>query len=307
MSANSKIEWTDHTWNPWMGCTAVSPACDHCYAEDMMDRRYGRVRWGAGEDRARTSSANWREPLKWNRMAKEAGRIDRVFCLSLGDIWDNEVDPLWRAQAFEVMEQTPNLIWLLLSKRIGNAVKMCDPRGGNRFLPPNAALGATMVNQDEWDRDCLKLLEAGRALGALFTFASIEPMLGPIQMREEIPDWIIVGGESGSNARPMHPDWVRAIRDQCAGAGVPFFFKQWGEFVPSVTDDYGDGVACHQDGADCAKFEDPDCRYPVIDAHGREFWRVGKRHAGRMLDGRTHDDMPAHPMTARLSICREGE
>lgn len=226
MAENSKIEWTDHTWNPWIGCTKVSPACDHCYAEAMMDTRYGRVRWGAGEDRVKTSEANWKMPFKWDRAAKAAGRPATVFCLSLGDIWDNEVDPLWRRKAFEVMEGTPNIIYLLLSKRIGNAKRMCDPLNGNSTLPYNAAIGATMVSQDEWDRDLPKLKEAAREIGPLFTFASVEPMLGRIYTRNNLPDWVIVGGESGRETRHMDPDWARYMRDECATARVPFFMKQ---------------------------------------------------------------------------------
>src|ERR1700730_6921319 len=123
VAENSKIEWTDHTFNPWIGCTKVSPACDHCYAEAMMDTRYGRVRWGAGEDRSRTSKANWQQPLKWNRIAQADGARPLVFCASLADVFDNEVDPLWRRELFALIEATPSLIWLLLTKRIGNVVK----------------------------------------------------------------------------------------------------------------------------------------------------------------------------------------
>jgi protein gp37 len=225
MGENSKIEWCSHTWNPWIGCTQVSPACDRCYAMVMMDHRYGRVRWGAGEDRQRTSAHNWNEPLRWNRAAAKAGRVDTVFCLSLGDFWDNEVNPIWRREAKAVMEATPNLLYLILSKRIDNAITMCDPARGNGPLPANAALGSTMVTQEEWDRDLPKLKEAGRALGARFTFASVEPMLERIKPAE-FPDWVIVGGESGKEPRMMHPDWARHMRDYCAKVAVPFFFKQ---------------------------------------------------------------------------------
>ena len=236
MAENSKIEWTDHTWNPWFGCTKVGPPCDNCYAEEMMDKRYGRVRWGAGEDRVRTSASNWKGPFKWDRAAAAAGKPATVFCLSLGDIWDNEVDPLWRRQAFEVMERTPNLIYLLLSKRIGNSVKMCDPFYGNPLLPKNAALGATMGNQEEYDRDRIKLKHAGEALGALFTFASIEPMLGPIILDSNAPDWIICGGESGRNARTMDPQWARDLRDASARFGRKFFMKQMTRKAPIPPD-----------------------------------------------------------------------
>jgi protein gp37 len=241
----------------------------------MMDDRLGRVKWGTGEDRSLTSASNWAQPLKWDRAASAAGRIDTVFCLSLGDIWDNEVDPLWRRRAFDLMDKTPNLLWLLLSKRIGNAIKMCDPSTGERPLPRNAALGSTMVNQAEWNRDAPKLRHAGKTLGVRFTFASIEPMLGTMDVRENTPDWVIVGGESGSHARPMHPDWPRAIRDQCAAAGVPFFFKQWGEWAP--IDDYPSETVESYDVQ--GKTEDG-----VV--------RVGKRAAGRLLDGVEHNASP---------------
>lgn len=226
MGEKTKIEWCDHTWNPWMGCTKVGPPCDHCYAEDMMDKRYGRVRWGAGQARVRTAAANWALPLKWDRVAALAGEPATVFCLSLGDIWDNEVDPVWRRDAFDVMRQTPNLIYLLLSKRIGNAVKMTDPLAGKRPLPDNCALGATMADQEEYDRDRMKLKHAGFVCGAKFTFASIEPMLGPIILDSNAPDWIICGGESGRSAREMDLQWARDLRDGSARFGRKFFFKQ---------------------------------------------------------------------------------
>lgn len=238
MAENSKIEWTVHTWNPWIGCTQVSPACDRCYAMVMMDHRYGRVRWGAGEDRVRTADANWKQPLRWDRLAAAAGRVDTVFCLSLGDIWDNEVDPLWRHQAFDVMRQTPNLLYLLLSKRIGNAVKMCDvaAHGSSAALPGNAALGATMVTQEEYDRDRLKLKEVGERLGARFTFASIEPMLGPIILDNNAPDWIICGGENSRHPRMMEHQWARDLRDECFKYNVAFFMKQMTGKKPIPTD-----------------------------------------------------------------------
>ncbi len=300
MAENTKIEWADHTWNPWMGCTKISPACDGCYAEDMMSTRYQLVGWGAGEPRKRTSAQNWNQPLRWDRAAAKAGRIDTVFCLSLGDIWDNEVDETWRRQAFAVMERTPNLVYLLLSKRIGNAIRMCDPIYGCRGLPSNCTLGATMVNQAEWDRDMPKLRLAGQTLGARFTFASIEPMLGPIDMRGNLPDWVIVGGESGRHARPMHSDWVREIRDQCAEAEIPFHFKQWGEFVEV------DGLHCrghghsrtHRDGTtfvldrEGRRFEWRDGYAPGVYGPRSIMYRPGKSKAGRLLDDRLHNGFP---------------
>ncbi len=262
-----------------------------------MANRYGRVAWGAGEDRSRTSEANWRAPLKWDRAAAAAGKPATVFCLSLGDIWDNEVDERWRHDAFALMERTPHLIWLLLSKRIGNAEKMCDPRAGHRTLPRNAALGATMIDQPEWDRDLPKLKHAGQVLGARFTFSSVEPMLGEIDARGDLPDWVIVGGESGRNARPMHPDWARSLRDQCAVAGIPFHFKQWGEWKQG-SDFKPNAKAVLRDG----RIVDPTpMALALADREGgyansgEMMRRVGKHAAGRLLDGVTHD---AFPVTA---------
>ncbi len=235
MGDNSKIEWCDATFNPWMGCTKVGPACDGCYAEALMDTRYGKVHWGAGEARVRTSPSNWSQPLRWNRAAANLGRPVYVFCASLADVWDNEVDPVWRADLMHLIRGTPNLTWLLLSKRIGNATKMCAS------VPPNVALGATIVTQEEWDRDMPKLRAAASALVPRFTFASVEPMLGPIDVRGDLPGWVICGGESGSSARPMHPAWARGLRDQCAAAGTPFFMKQMSgtskSRMPAIPDD----------------------------------------------------------------------
>lgn len=220
MAENSKIEWTDHTFNPWMGCTKVSPACDNCYAAEMMDTRYGRVRWGAGEPRVRTAPSNWAKPRKWNRDTPGAF----VFCASLADVFDNEVDPQWRRDLFDLIEATPNLVWLLLTKRIGNVFKMM----AEIPMPRNVAIGATMANQEEYDRDRMKLAEVRFALHPLFTFGSFEPLLGPVILDKNAPDWIIVGGESGGNARAMPLDWARSLKRQSEELGRVFNFKQVG-------------------------------------------------------------------------------
>lgn len=229
MAENSKIEWTDHTFNPWIGCTKVGPGCDGCYAEAMMDHRYGRVRWGAGEDRQRTSTANWRKPVQWNREAEKVGRRPYVFCASLADVFDNEVDDLWRRDLFKLIEATPNLVWLLLTKRIGNVLKMTDPERGNPLLPRNAAIGATIVNQDEYDRDAWKLADVKYRRGPLFTFGSFEPLLGRVELDHYAPDWIIVGGETdqgGHRARFTSEEWMRSLKDQSHTMGRAFFMKQ---------------------------------------------------------------------------------
>ncbi|WP_374139428.1 DUF5131 family protein [Sphingomonas sp.] len=223
MASETKIEWCDMTHNHWVGCTKVSPACDHCYAEAMMDHRFARVKWGAGEDRSLTSSSNRAKPGKWNRDAIANGTRPFVFCASLADVFDNEVDPQWRDDLFDLIEATPALVWLLLTKRIGNVPRMME----NLHMPRNVAIGATMANQAEYDRDRIKLADA-KHLGLLFTFGSFEPLLGPVILDKNAPDWIIVGGESGSNARPMDLDWARSLRRQSTDLGRVFNFKQVG-------------------------------------------------------------------------------
>lgn len=288
MAENSKIEWTDHTFNPWTGCTKVSPGCDHCYAESWA-KRSGTVRWGAGEPRRRTTEANWRLPLKWNAQAESEGRRFRVFCSSLADVFDNAVPPEWRRDLFDLISDTPCLDWLLLTKRIGNAPAMIDAAASAGALLPtfNVWLGATVVNQEEADRDIPKLLQEQ----ARVRFLSIEPMLGPIDLVPYIHcdvgnaiDWIICGGESGPGARPMHPDWARSLRDQCKAAGVPFLFKQWGEHAPT-TRTMAEVAASKQKHVVVPFSEKWAFPAGIVD-------RVGKKAAGRLLDGVQHDGFP---------------
>jgi protein gp37 len=230
------IEWTatalpdgtivpGYTFNPWIGCTKVGRPCDFCYAEELMDKRYGRVEWGPHGKRVRTAASTWAQLRKWDRAAAQSGARPFVFSLSLGDIWDNQVDPQWRRDAFDLARECPNLVMLYLSKRIGNAVEMAREAGG---LPWNAALGATFGDQTDYDRDRIKLRTAAQELGALFTFGSFEPLLGPVILDNHAPDWIIVGGESGRHARPMDLDWARSLMRQSADLGRVFNFKQVG-------------------------------------------------------------------------------
>lgn len=297
MGADSKIEWTDHTFNPWVGCTKVSPACDHCYAESWA-KRSGSVVWGG--DRRRTTDANWNKVRRWDREAFGKGIRPRVFCASLADWLDNEVPIEWFTDLLYWIFRTPNLDWLLLSKRIGNwrkrlhAAKQAIDFDGNRDFwlwvkawldgdaPPHVWIGATVVTQEEADRDIPKLLE----VPARVRFLSVEPMLGPMDVRvyldtrqrfgfrQDTPciDWVIAGGESGPKARPSHPDWFRSLRDQCAAAGVAYLHKQNGEWV-SVSEVAGPGAHyTFQDGATVR--------------------RTGKKLAGRTIDGIIHDAYP---------------
>jgi protein gp37 len=245
------IEWTDHTFNPWIGCTKVGPGCDHCYADALMGTggRYKRAEWGEpGKGvgtRVRTAEANWKKPLAWDRKAEKDGTRPFVFCSSLADVFDNAADPAWRRDTVGLIRATPHLTWLLLTKRPGNIVKLFNETwetdaDGWDFAPPewprNAAIGCTVVNQEEADRDVPKLLAAKAALNPAFAFLSMEPLLGPVDLvtahKASVGhgrvDWVIVGGESGPHARPMDLAWARSLRDQCADAGVTFNFKQVG-------------------------------------------------------------------------------
>lgn len=302
MAENSNIEWTHHTFNPWIGCQKVGPGCDHCYAEawDARGLQKQEARWGAHAARTRTSAANWRKPLAWDRAAAAAGERHRVFCASLADVFDNHasIQPEWRADLWALIGATPNLDWMLLSKRPGNIANMLPVPFDFEKQYPNVWLGCTVVNQAEADRDIPKLL----AVPAAVRFLSIEPLLGPVdltkpgwwhpvydgeygpghewltalnspsprcQTRSQI-DLVIAGGESGTGARPMHPDWVRSLRDQCNAAGVAFHFKQWG--------------AWH---SDALLFTDMQGRCPPPNM------KIGKKRSGRLLDGRTWDQMPS--------------
>lgn len=354
MSENTKIEWATHTFNPWEGCQKVGPGCDNCYAENRNARFAGgvAVNWGPGAPRRRTSEKNWQLPLKWQREAEATGVRPRVFCSSLADVFDNAVPQEWRYDLFNLILSTPNLDWLLLTKRIGNVVKMIDDTlpANMKALPadcpvawpwPHVWIGATIVNQEEADRDIPKLL----AVPAAKRFLSMEPLLGPVDLRSlpmgegeanclkpdlwetEIEnwrgtsddwqedfedwygvslagavgpmhagiDWVIVGGESGPGARPMHPDWARSLRDQCNAAGVPFLFKQWGEWTP------GENVERQRGTVDTA-FLMYDGTWHIqplnlatdgghIDDEP-DLYRVGKKAAGRLLDGIEHNGYP---------------
>jgi len=220
MGDHTKIEWADKTFNPWIGCTKVSPACDNCYAAELMDVRYGRARWGAGEARVRTK--DWSKPRKWNRDAERDGTRPFVFCASLADVFDNEVPDEWRADLLALIEATPRIVWLLLTKRIGNVLRMTTT------LPSNVAIGATMANQKEYDRDRMALAHVADRRDVAFTFGSFEPLLGPVILDHNAPDWIIVGGESGKNARPIELGWARSLHRQANELGRVFNFKQVG-------------------------------------------------------------------------------
>lgn len=292
MAEATAIEWCDHTYNPWIGCTKISPGCDHCYAAHLMDTRHHRVTWGG--DRSRTGEDTRAAALRWQRAAPafyaKHGRRQRVFCSSLADVFDNHksVLPVWRADLAETIRATPDLEWLLLTKRIGNVVDMLIEMFPNG-VPDNVRIGATIVNQNEWDRDHRKIAAAMVAT-QLKPFLSMEPLLGAVDLERCLGwhrwiGWVIVGGESGGGARPMHREWARGLRDQCARRQVPFLFKQWGEWKPLAAED---GGFWPSDEGGCIRLTVDGGR----DQAGWPMQRVGKKSAGRSLDDVTHTEFP---------------
>lgn len=315
MAENTKIEWAHHTFNPWIGCQKVGPGCDHCYAE-TWDARFEGVRWGPHAQRTRTKEANWTKVRRWNRKAGEAGIRERVFVASLADICDthSSIKTEWRSDLAELVCACENLDFLFLTKRAGNITSVLSsmfPEG----IPQNLWMGITIVNQEEADRDIIKLLKAKQELGLSIAFLSMEPLLGPVDLaftgarpensvnfrldalrgvwmgRDHLVsdhtariDWVIVGGESGADARPMDPAWVRALRDQCQEAGTPFLFKQWGEWFA-----YGEIDAQGRENSR-TRGEDPTVWHAWPE--GGFSVRLGKAQAGRHLDGVTHDAVP---------------
>lgn len=361
MGANSKIEWCDHTHNRWMGCTKKSEGCANCYAEAMMDKRYGKVKWGPGGMRVRTSAQTWKQPLRWNKetwrecvQCGYRGKVgpgetyylcrcgsretkptrQRVFCGSLMDVGDDHPSILreWIEDLVRMIEQTPNLDWLLLTKRPGELYMVFGMFWGFEPWPENVWVGVSVEDQ-ETANIRIPLLQS---IPAAVKFLSCEPLLDHIDLSVAIePDrfawdevnamddddepeefieeceaecdwvncghdlvvnpahreweerrrmvagfkmlthkgvinWVICGGESGPRARPVDPMWVRSLRDTCKEAKVPFFFKQWGEYVP----------------LDHLSLEDEQEYCPVVQVGQAWMVRVGKKIAGHLLDGR---------------------
>lgn len=246
MGATTGISWTHATFNPWWGCSAVSPACDHCYAEAQA-ARFGTL-WGVDAPRREFGDRHWNEPRRWNARAARSGEVLRVFTASMADVFDKNAPAGARERLWALIRETPSLTWLVLTKRIGNAVRMLPPDWGGGY--PNVQLGITAANQEELIGDTPKILQTP----ARRRFLSLEPLLGPVdtvllprpgvswdvltgeycddpagvRKTTAVIDWVIVGGESGRGARPMDLQWARAIRDRCRTAGTAFFFKQIG-------------------------------------------------------------------------------
>jgi protein gp37 len=332
MAESSAIEWTDATVNFWWGCTKVGPGCDHCYAETWNKfRGNGLWGAGAPRRLIKSAKSTIRKLNRdHDRFVAEHGRRRRVFIQSMSDTFDNEVDQSWRGDAFSEIETAPNLDIQLLTKRLPNVPKMIPAHWRAGYWPRHVGLMITVVNQEEADRDVPRLIEMKSLYNIPWIGLSCEPLLEPLDLRQWLYDygcgcgwggdspadycngcgwvghapgeigearclecremisdynacpdcgandggqtsfgpnntwldWIIVGGESGRHARQTDADAIRTIRDQCAATGTPFLFKQWGEYVPTS------------------------------DANGPYMMWAGKKAAGRLLDGRTHDEFP---------------
>jgi len=307
MADQSKIEWTDATWNPITGCAPVSEGCANCYAKRNAEGRL-RGKYGYPQDepfRVTFHEDKLEQPLKWRRPRK-------IFVCSMGDLFHEDVPVEWTNCVFRAIQKAPHHRFMVLTKRpermhdyLRNALGVREwPR--NDILFPNLWLGVTAENQQRADERIPVLLDTPAAK----CFVSVEPMLGPVDLSEYLPgerwhasecpmlsplDWVICGGETGANARPMHPDWVRSLRDQCKEAQVPFFFKSWGEWAEVYDRDRDD-----PDWRRCHARSGPSERYLNIKGgqgfHGERvvfMRRIGKRNAGRLLDGRTWDEEPS--------------
>jgi protein gp37 len=221
---NSKIAWTDNTFNPWMGCTKKSAGCDHCYAEERCNWTK-LAKWGKGAVRQVTKDTNWRGPVKWNRKAEEAGTRTKVFCASLADVFDEEAPSDTRKRLWELIRNTPFLDWQILTKR---------PENFNRFLPKdwgdgysNVWLGVTAENR----KQALLRIPILQSTPAVIRFVSGEPLLedlGDLDLKGI--DWMILGGETFSkDSRPFDVTWVRRMIDRCKQQTVKVFVKQLGK------------------------------------------------------------------------------
>jgi protein gp37 len=312
---NSKIEWCDHTFNPWHGCIEVSPGCTNCYAR-TLNHRYGFDNWGPAKTTSRRMMSDnyWRQPLKWDKQAKAEGIRRRVFCASMADVFEEhpEVENA-RMQLFNLIDTTPHLDWLLLTKRPENVARMMAPWLEGTNFPENIWLGTSCEDQPRADERIPHLLR----IPAKVRFLSCEPLLGSVDLslirvedrpigydkdgrsiyRPDLPgsiSWVIVGGESGHGARPMHPDWARSLRDQCQAAGVAFFMKQWGEYKPLTWKEAFEGtrpaLTIGADGSSVYTQVGHLLGFRTPDEVCME--RVGKHASGRLLDGRTWDELP---------------
>ena len=304
MGDGTRIEWTDATWNPITGCSVVSPGCTNCYAMRLAGTRLRHHPTRAGLTTDSKAGPVWNGKVRFNEPALlqplQWKRPRMIFVCAHGDLFHEAVPDEWIDQVFAVMALCPQHTFQVLTKRAermrgymhslsGRSWVVIAGRARWSAMPtilPNVWLGVSAEDQARAQERIPDLVGTPAAK----RFVSCEPLLGPIDM-ETIDigdswgpgatlDWVIVGGESGKGARPMHSDWARSLRDQCAAAGVPFFFKQWGEWLPFE----GHPI----ESVPRASFQATTCKET-----GQQWWLAGKRAAGRLLDGIEHNAMPA--------------
>lgn len=322
MGENTKIEWCHHSWNPWWGCVKVSDGCTNCYAE-TFSKRTGHNIWGPAKTTTRRlfGDKHWNGPIKWNQKAKEADERHRVFCASMADVFEDHPDIAdARVRLLDLIVHTPHLDWLLLTKRPENVNRLIEQATGFsdagmwfHAVGEHVWIGTSVENQEMADKRIPELLQ----IPAAIRFLSCEPLLDEVSLGrwfgldegyvwreclcEEIDpsdrpcivcegrrelgqasgiDWVIVGGESGPRARPMHPSWARLLRDQCQAAGVAYHFKQWGEWL-----EFGDASLQEPVNVTSTRQHDFPDRTIMV--------RVGKKSAGRLLDGVNWNQFPA--------------
>lgn len=315
----SKIEWTNETWNPIIGCTKISPGCDNCYAEIMafrlMHMPYTSYYQNVLKDNGESHPHKFRNLPKWNGKTHFVkSQLEKplkwkkprmVFVCSMGDLFHESVPFIEIDSIFSIMSDNDQHTYQILTKRPDRMREFFYWKSdwyGKKWQPKdNIWFGVTAENQEQANIRIPVLLK----IPAAVRFVSIEPMLSPIDISNYLKvinesgwhdfggpfsgrnklDWVICGGESGHKARPMHPDWVRSLRDQCKAAEVPFFFKQWGEWMP--TEDFVDNlkelIKKHPEAQilDCFKFEDE-----------LRITKLRKKYTGRLLDGVEHNEMP---------------
>lgn len=319
MADNTEIEWTDATWNPVVGCSKVSEGCRNCYAMKVAHRLTG-----MGQERYKGLTVKRSSGVEWNGTVRGVSKVldipirwkrpRRIFVNSMSDLFHPDVSSFFIDRVFAVMELAKQHTFQILTKRPAEMLRYISlydehihntgyPQGfAGRF--PHVWLGVSVEDQKTADERIPLLLQVPGAVRWL----SMEPLLGPVDIEQylgDLPedgdgapypgkiDWVVVGGESGHHARPMHPDWVRSLRDQCTDAGVPFLFKQWGEFAPVTRDAHARVLMKDQPNV---------YLWPDEGNESTVSLEVGKKKAGRTLDGRTWDEYPATSPTAEQQV-----
>jgi protein gp37 len=279
----SKIEWTDRVWNPVTGCTKVSPGCANCYAERMAKRLRGRCGYPVENPFSVT--------LHQDKLVQPAfWKPSKVFVCSMSDLFHEDVKTEWLIAIFKRINLYRSHTFQILTKRPERMLQFFNSTNQQFNNLPNVWLGVSAENQQTADERIPILLQ----IPAAVRFVSCEPLLGPIDLKLQTADcqlptlnWVICGGESGPGARPMHPDWARSLRDQCQAAGVPFFFKQWGEWSQYFHDlNHKSSVMINPPKPNNILLG------KCSDNTAVNMKRVGKKAAGRLLDGREYNEMP---------------